>query len=187
MRPVCVCRGVDSLEWVADYLGRRWDRPDVCFRPVERPVAELRRTAPPFLRKLASRPLRPVQAKLWEVLRNRKRFGTEVVPNVPFWIPELGRGYLLDFLLPEYGFNVQTGRVHDVLVDETVLPLDPELEERTERLARAGIVAAYYCEHCIAERGAESVAQQIRKELGFGRPPWLHRNPAYPRSKVAPP
>ena len=186
MRPGCVHEGVtrtrSEQEWAEEYLGRLWILPGVSLRPVDRPIAELWRTAPGWLRRRASRPFTEAQREVWRVVRDPQRLGTEALPNVPFWIEEERVGYVLDFLLPEYGVNVQIDAWHPSYEEEELPAFDPVAdpdhpynEERTAVLGACGIEELRYWDGFVREFGADEVCAEIRRELGFGRPPWLSR------------
>ena len=168
--------------------------PGVSLRPFERSISELWRTAPTRLRKRASRPFTPEQRAVWEVFRDHKRLGTEAVPNVPLWIDEHELGYVLDFLLPEYGLNVQIDRWEPSFdeeeppdVDIDAEPDHPYNEERKFALLECrGIESVHFWDDVVREFGGEEICAEVRKELGFGRPPWLTRMEGSLPSRIAP-
>ena len=180
--------------WAGQYVGRLWDMPLVSLKAVELPIAEFWERAPPALRERARQPMTPVQQALWEVIRDPKRLGTEAVAMVPAWVPEFEAGYVLHFLLPEYGVNVQIDPwlpeyeqegLPDVDFDED--PDHPYNESREEDLREAfGIETVQFWDTAVLEMGAEEACNEIRRELGFGRPPWLERMSGAKPSKVPP-
>lgn len=177
------------------YVGRLWDMPLVSLKALQMPIAEFWERAPPALLERARRAMTPVQQALWEVIRDPKRLGTEAVAMVPAWVPEYEAGYVLHFLLPEYGVNVQ---IDPWLPEyEAEEPPDVDFEEdpdhpcndaRDEDLREAfGIEPLRFWDTAVLEMGAEEACNEIRRELGFGRPPWLERISGARPSKVSPP
>jgi len=162
-------------------LGRLWDLPLVTLQPLQQSVEELRRAAPRWLRERAARPMSPAQQDVWQIIRHRDQLGTEAVAQVAVWIEDYELGYVLDFVLPEYGVNLQVSEwepryEQDELpeFDPAVTPDHPFNEERDDALREClGIEVVSYWDTQVRELGPESVCDEIRKELGFGRPPWL--------------
>lgn len=180
-------------EWAGQYVGRLWDMPLVSLKAVTLPVAEFWKRAPPALLERARLPMTPVQQALWEVIRDPKRLGTEAVAMVPAWVPEYEAGYVLHFLLPEFGVNVQVDpwlpeyeQEEPPDVDPDAEPDHPHNESREQDLSEAfGIETLRLWDTAVLEMGAEETCNEIRRELGFGRPPWLERMQDARPSKVA--
>jgi len=176
----------------ADYVGRLFDLPSVNLRPFRTPITELWKSAPHSLRQRASRPMRPAQKALWDVLRQPEQLGCPVHFNVPIWFPweEVGTepgdevGYVLDFLIPEYGVNVQVDPWDPVFDSEgwpefdfDAQPDHPYNEEREPILCECrGIETVRYWDQSVDEVGAEEICVELRRELGIGCPAWLKRN-----------
>jgi hypothetical protein len=179
----------------AAYVGRLWDNPLVSLRCLKRPVEEFWATAPSWLQDRARLPMTPVQLALWEVIRDPARLGTAAVARVPAWVAEYEAGYVLHFLLPEYGVNVQIDpwkpeyeqeEPPDIDFDED--PDHPLNDSRDEDLLETfGIETVTFWDTAVLEMGAEETCEEIRRELGFGRPPWMQRIDGARPSKVAPP
>lgn len=155
----------EAVEWI----GRLHDVPLVHLRPLRVPVERLRRSAPDWLKERATARMDPLRVRVWEILRDPAHVGTLATPLVPVHLPEVGRGYVLDFLLPEYGLNVQVERWDD----ET--PADAWDEHRdTDLRERLGIETIRFWDVWV-ERNLDLLAGELRKELGIGRPAWLRR------------
>ncbi len=180
--------------WAGQYVGRLWDLPLVSLQTVKVPIAEFWERAPPALRERAKRRMTPVQQALWEVIRDPKRLGTEAVAMVPAWVPEYEAGYVLHFLLPEYGVNVQIDAWLPEYEQEELPDIDfdadpdnPCNESRDADLSEAfGIETVTFWDRAVLEMGVEEACEEIRRELGFGRPPWLERMAGSRPSKVPP-
>jgi hypothetical protein len=156
-------------EEAAEWMGRLHDMPFVRLKPLRVPVERLRHSAPPWLAERATARMDPLRVRVWEILRDPARVGTLATPLVPAYLPEVGRGYVLDFLLPEYGLNVQVERWEDDA------PSDPWDEHRDNDLRDAlGIETLRFWDVWVAEN-LDQLAGEIRKELGIGRPAWLRR------------
>lgn len=153
-------------EEAAEWMGRLHELPHVRLRPIRVPVARLRHSAPDWLQDRARARTDPLRQRVWDLLRDPTHVGTPATAQVPVHIPEVGRGYVLDFLLPEYGVNVQI----DGWDDETAEPWD---EHRDDDLREAlGIETVRFWDVWVKEN-LDRVVEEIRKELGFGRPAWL--------------
>lgn len=182
-------------EWASRYVGRLWDMPLVSLQPIRQRLEEFWERAPPELRDRARRPMTPLQQELWEVIRDPKRLGTEAVAMVPAWVAEYEAGYVMHFLLPEYGVNVQIDpwlpeyegeELPDV--DTEADPDNPWNESRDDDLREIfGIETCRFWDAAVREMGVEETCEEIRRELGFGRPPWMRRMEGARSSKVPPP
>jgi hypothetical protein len=156
-------------EEAAEWFGRLHDMPFVRLQPLRVPVERLRHSAPPWLAERAMARMDPLRVRVWELLRDPARVGTLATALVPVHMPEVGRGYVLDFLLPEYGLNVQVERWEDDA------PSDPWDEHRDADLRNAlGIETLRFWDVWVVEN-LDQLALEIRKELGIGRPAWLRR------------
>jgi hypothetical protein len=154
-------------EEAAEWYGRLHELPFVRLRPLRVPVARLRATAPDWLVERAAARTDPVRRLVWEVLRDPARVGTPAVAQVPAYLPALGRGYVLDFLLPEYGVNVQVDRWGEEGTDDG--------EDRDFDLREAlGIETVRFFDVWVRSN-LDLLAAEVRKELGIGRPAWLRR------------
>ncbi len=181
--------------WAGQYVGRLWDNPLVSLQPVRLPIAEFRERAPPALRERARQPMTPLQQALWEVIRDPKRLGTEAVAMVPAWVEEYEAGYVMHFLLPEYGVNVQIDPWLPEYEQEEFPDIDPDAdpdnphnESRDGDLCETfGIETVHFWDAAVREMGVQETCEEIRRELGFGRPPWLDRMSGAKPSKVPPP
>ncbi len=153
----------------AEWFGRLHELPDVRLRPLRVPVERLRHSAPEWLRDRARARTDPLRQQVWELLRDPARVGTPAAARVPVHLAEVGRGYVLDFLLPEYGVNVQIDRWDDDAPDAD----DLWSEHRDGDLREAlGIETIRFFDVWVKEN-LDLLADEIRKELGLGRPPWL--------------
>jgi hypothetical protein len=153
----------------AEWIGRLHDMPFVRLKPLRVPVERLRHSAPPWLAEQAMARMDPLRVRVWELLRDPASVGTLATPLVPVHLPDVGRGYVLDFLLPEYGLNVQIERWEDEA------PGDPWDEHRDGDLRDAlGIETLRFWDVWVVEN-LDQLAGEIRKELGIGRPAWLRR------------
>ena len=153
----------------AEWIGRLHELPFVRLKPLRVPVERLRCSAPPWLVERAMARMDPLRVRAWEILRDPARVGTLATALVPVHIPEVGRGYVLDFLLPEYGLNVQIDRWEDDA------PGDPWDEHRDSDLRNAlGIETIRFWDVWVVDN-LDQLAGEIRKELGIGRPAWLRR------------
>lgn len=154
-------------EEAAEWFGRLHELPFVRLRPLRVPVARLRATAPDWLRERAEARQDALRLRVWDLLRDPAHVGTPAVAGVPAYLPGLGRGYVLDFLLPEYGVNVQIDRWEDEERDDG--------EERDFDLREAyGIETGRFFDVWV-KGNLDQLAGEIRKELGIGRPAWLRR------------
>ncbi len=154
-------------EEAAEWFGRLHELPFVRLRPLRVPVARLRATAPDWLRERAEARQDALRLRVWDLLRDPAHVGTPAVAGVPAYLPGLGRGYVLDFLLPEYGVNVQIDRWEDEERDDG--------EERDFDLREAyGIETVRFFDVWV-KGNLDQLAGEIRKELGIGRPAWLRR------------
>lgn len=158
-------------EEAAEWIGRLHELPFVRLRPLRVPVARLRHSAPEWLQDRARARTDPLRGQVWDLLRDTARVGTPAASQVPVHLPEVGRGYVLDFLLPEYGVNVQIDRWNDEQPD----PDDAWSENRDGDLRAAyGIETVRFWDVWVREN-LDLVVNEIRKELGIGRPAWLRR------------
>jgi hypothetical protein len=154
-------------EEAAEWYGRLHELPFVRLRPLQVPVARLRASAPEWLRERAATRTDPLRQRVWDLLRDPAHVGTPAVAQVPVHIPDRGRGYVLDFLLPEYGVNVQVDRWDGEEQDDG--------EDRDFDLREAlGIETVRFFDVWVREN-LDLLALEIRKELGIGRPAWLRR------------
>jgi len=182
-------------QWASQYVGRLWDLPLVSLQPVRLPISEFWKRAPPALRERARQPMTPLQKALWDVIRDPKRLGTEAVPMVPAWVEEYEAGYVMQFLLPEYGVNVQIDPWRPEYekpelpdIDMEADPDNPYNESRDGDLCEAfGIETCHFWDTAVKEMGVEETCEEIRRELGFGRPPWLRRMEGAKPSRIPPP
>ena len=168
--------------------------PLVHLRPFETPIPELWAAAPSPLRKRATRPFRPLQGEVWKLLRDRRKFGAAVWPNVPVWVARYEVGYVLDFFLPKFGVNVQIEPWEPCFdndvppqIDIDAFPDHPLNFERPTVLQEIGIETLSYYEDASDPQFARHVFGEIRRELGFGRPPWLRRHEFSSASTRCPP
>ncbi len=158
-------------EEAAEWIGRLHELPTVRLRPLRVPVARLRSSAPEWLKDRARARIDPLRERVWDLLRDPTRVGTPAAAQVPVHLPDVGRGYVLDFLLPEYGVNVQI----DAWDDERPDPDDTWSEDRDGDLRAAfGIETIRFWDVWL-KGNLDLVVDEIRKELGIGRPAWLHR------------
>jgi hypothetical protein len=158
-----------------DWIGRLWDLPLVWLRPLRVPVERLRRSAPEWLQERAGTRTSPLKQRVWEMLRDPSRLGTPAVAQVPVYLPREDVGYVLDFLFPEYGVNLQINRWSADGRPAAPDPDDALNMQRDEDLRRAlGIETIHYWDACVEEH-FEHFAEEIRKELGIGRPQWLRK------------
>ncbi|MGQ0614122.1 MAG: hypothetical protein ACT4PV_10335 [Planctomycetaceae bacterium] len=166
-----------SPEEASDWLGRLWDLPGVELKPLRKPVSFFHATAPAAL-KARIAPLEGAKLAAWRLLQNRARLGTEAVAQVPIFIPEWELGYVCDFLLPEYGVNVQIDpwvedEPDDLVIDFTREPDHAWNLEREGALRDAfGIEQLGYYDHCVLN-DPDLFLDELRKELGIGRPGWI--------------
>lgn len=170
--------------WPGEYVGRLWDHPGVRLRPVRRSVAEFWAAAPRPLQKRARWAMTKAQWALWQFIRDPARLGTPAVARVPVWIPEHEAGFVLDYLLPESGVNVQLDRWRPEYLDDEFPPLDfeadpdnPWNDERDHLLAECcGIEVVHFWDAHVLDLGPEAICEEIRLELGIGRPATLRRD-----------
>jgi len=154
-------------EEAAEWFGRLHELPFVRLRPLKVPVARLRASAPDWLRERAEARDVPLRRRVWDVLRDPARVGTPAVAHVPAYLPQLRRGYVLDFLLPEYGVNVQVDRWDGEETDDG--------EDRDSDLREAlGIETVRFFDVWVRDN-LDLLAGELRKELGIGRTAWLRR------------
>ena len=166
--------------------GRLWEDPLASLKPLARPVSWFWDRAPAWLVERARRPFTEIQAGLWEALRDPDRIGTEVLARVPIWIPQYEVGYVLDFLIPEYSVNLQIDEWREeFLADEApefdfeAEPDHPENFGRSEDLRQAfGIEPISYYDTTVRDWGVEVTIEEVRRDLGFGRPAWMQRMPS---------
>lgn len=161
-----------------DWIGRLWDLPLVWLRPLKVPVERLRHSAPEWLRERAEARTDPLRQRLWEVLRDPRRVGTPAVAQVPVYLPRWDTGYVCDFLFPEFGVNLQIDRwlpERPRTVDFSRDPDDPLNLQRDEDLREAlGIETIHYWDVAVEEI-LDRFPEEIRRELGIGRPTWLRK------------
>jgi hypothetical protein len=156
-------RRAEAAEW----NGRLHELPFVRLRPLRVAIARLRHSAPEWLRERAQARTDPLRQRAWDVLKDPAAVGTPAVAQVPVHLPDHGAGYVLDFLFPEYGVNVQIDAWDGG--DEG----DPDDEDRDLRLREAhGIETIRFWDVWVREN-LDLLAGEIRKELGIGRPSWL--------------
>jgi hypothetical protein len=137
------------------------------LRPLKTPLAEHIRRAPARL-KAQVKPLTPLEDRLWAMLKDPARLGTEAVPKVPIWIPELNTGYVVDFLLPQVSVAIVIEPPESTGEDD-----DPDEAARTEALIamcedlrEEGIETISFYPEWI-ERDPEAVLEDIRVESGL--------------------
>jgi hypothetical protein len=154
-----------------DWTGRLWDLPLIWLRPLRVPVERLRHSAPDWLRERAEARSSPLRRGVLDALRG---VGTAVVPQVPVWLPQRGVGYVLDFLFPEYGVNLQL----DSWAEAENGDKDPDhawnLVRDEDLRAAHGIETLHYWDVAVAEM-LDHFPEEIRRELGIGRPRWLRK------------
>lgn len=126
-------------------------------------VAEHRNRAPAWLKKQI-RPLTVAEQKLWHHLGDRPFMGTDVFTQVPVYIPELNRGWVLGFLIPSRAVAIEIvpGKFGDSLKR---LGRDMEQDELVRE--KAGI-ATMRCFEAFVLRDPHAAAANIRWDLGFG-------------------
>ena len=175
--PADLYRGMGEIdhaalrEQAAEWMGRLHELPYVRLRPLRVPVARLRCSAPDWLQDRARARTDPLRQRVWDLLRDPANVGTPAVAQVPAHLPDVKRGYVLDFLLPEYGVNVQIDRWNDEQPD----PDDAWDEHRDDDLREAlGIETIRFWDVWVRDNLGQ-VVDEIRKELGIGRPAWLRR------------
>jgi very-short-patch-repair endonuclease len=154
-------------EEAAEWAHRLHELPFVRLHPLRVPVARLRASAPDWLRERAEARTDPLRRRVWDLLRDPAHVGTPAVAQVPVFLTAVRRGYVLDFLLPEYGVNVQVDRWDDGECDDGE---DRDADLRDE----LGIETVRFWDVWVREN-LDLLAGEIRKELGIGRPPWLRR------------
>lgn len=164
-----------------NYLSRLHDLPGVQLRPFDVPLTELWERAPAALQARAREPLGPLKRALFDAMRVPKALGTEVVARVPIWVPEYEVGYVLDFLFPEYGVNLQID-AYDPRIDEDedfpfeeldfdAEPDHPHNHDRDAILREAlGIEVLHYWDCGVEEMGLAVMTRELRYDLGIGRP-----------------
>jgi len=168
-----------------NYLSRLHDLPGVDLRPFEVPLTERWDRAPAALQARAREPLGPVKRALFDAMRVPDALGTEVVARVPIWLPEYEVGYVLDFLFPEYGVNLQID-VYDRRLEESddfdldqldfeAEPDHPYNDARDSDLREAfGIEVLHYWDCGVEEMGPATTIRELRYDLGIGRPKRPH-------------
>ncbi|MFQ5845791.1 MAG: hypothetical protein ACE5JG_12480 [Planctomycetota bacterium] len=154
------------------HVGRLCDLPGVRLGPLPVTPAELWQRAPPWLRAQV-RPLNPVEEMLWRVLGDPGRLGTCAVAKVPLYLPEIGDGIVVDFLLPDYSFAVEVGDFW--CAGDSGEAFDREVAEDTERLEWdealrefLGIERLHFYADGIVE-SPERIVEEIRWEVGLQR------------------
>lgn len=126
-------------------------------------VAEHRNRAPAWLRKQI-RPLTVAEQKLWHYLGDGSFMRTAVFIQVPVYLPEVNRGFVLGFLVPSRAVAIEIvpGKFGDSL-DR----LGRDLEQDELVREKAGI-ATMRCFESIVLRDPKGAAESIRWDLGFG-------------------
>ncbi len=126
-------------------------------------VAEHRNRAPAWLRERI-RLLTVAEQKLWHHLGDRPWMGTDVFTQIPVYIPELDRGFVLGFLVPSRAVAIEIvpGKFGDSLAR---LGRDMEQDELVRE--NAGI-ATMRCFEAMVLRDPKAAAESIRWDLGFG-------------------
>ncbi len=137
--------------------GWNWDETDL--GPLETPLEEHVARAPPWLaQEAASRP--PPTSPFHRMLRDR--LGAEVAFHAPIFLPELRAGYVLEFLLPQYGLSIEIGdgEPEDLDALERIVNRDNDL------MAYEGILTLRFPPEQVRDDPGR-VLRQIRECLGL--------------------
>ena len=118
------------------------------------------------------------------LLRNTSMLRSRCRSTLAGWIHPSPSGLIT--ILPEFGVNVQIDQwepCFDALeppnIDIELSPDHPLNYERPTVLEEVGIEALSFYEDLADPGFARDVMSEIRCELGFGRPPWLQRDPRF--------
>ncbi|HEX5135644.1 MAG TPA: hypothetical protein VFY93_01635 [Planctomycetota bacterium] len=124
----------------------------------------------------------PARAQPVVSLRQREESASAAAAGEPEPAPGNGVNVQIDPWLPEYDQE----ELPDI--DPDADPNNPYNESRDEDLREAfGIETCRFWDAAVREMGVEETCEEIRRELGFGRPPWLHRMSGAKPSRVPPP
>jgi len=137
--------------------GWNWDEADL--GPLETPLDAHIARAPAWLtRQAANRP--PPTTPFHRLLRDR--LGAEIAFHVPVFLPEIGAGYVLEFLLPQYGVSIEIGedQPDDLDMLEWIVNRDNDL------MAYEGIMTLRFPPERVRDH-PERVLREIRECLGL--------------------
>ncbi len=138
--------------------GWRWDETDL--GPLETTLEEHIARAPDWLRRQAAgRP--PPTTAFHRLLR--ERLGVEIAFHVPVFLPDLRAGYVLEFLLPQYGVSIEIGedQPDDLDMLEWMVNRDNDL------MAYEGILTLRFPPERVRDH-PDLVLHEIRECLGLG-------------------
>ncbi|MCK6461895.1 MAG: hypothetical protein L6Q95_18600 [Planctomycetes bacterium] len=127
-------------------------------------VADLRRRAPAWLRSRI-RPMTTAEQRIWRYFGDRSWMGAEVFPQVPVYIPEACRGFVLGFLIPACRAAVEIVAPGP---GEGLEALAHAMEQDDLVRDKAGIATLRSLEP-MALRDPEAVAMSIRWTLGLDK------------------
>lgn len=127
-------------------------------------VAELRRRAPPWLRSRI-RTMTHAERCLWRYFGDRSWMGTEVYSQVPVYIPQRNRGFVLGFLIPACRAAVE---VVGPRPGESLEAFADTMEQDDLVRDMAGIATIRSLEPMVL-RDPEAVALSIRWTLGLDK------------------
>lgn len=125
-------------------------------------VAEFRSRAPHWLRSQV-RPMTHAEQRLWRYLGDRLWMGADVFSQVPVYIPEANRGFVLGFLVPARGIAVE---VVPPRPGQSLGALAGAMEQDDLMRDKARI-ATIRCLEPTVLRHAQAVAEGIRWTLGL--------------------
>jgi hypothetical protein len=131
-------------------------------RDPETVVAEYRNRAPPWLAQQI-RPLTKAEQRLWHYLGDPKWMRARVFTQVPLYLPEIDRGFVLPFLVPARGVAIDLVRMGPA----KSLPLLARMKEQDQLLCERARITTMRCFEPGVLRDARSVAESIRWTLGF--------------------
>jgi hypothetical protein len=131
-------------------------------RDPETVVAEHRNRAPPWLRS-EIRPLTKAERRLWRYLGDPAWMRTRVFTQVPLYLPEVDRGFVLPFLVPARGVAVDVVRMAP---GDSLAGLARMKRQDHLALERAGITIMHLVEEGVL-RDPQSIAESIRWTLGY--------------------
>jgi len=163
------------------YIGQLHELPGVVLAPIEVPLSEFWDRAPAALQARAREPLGPIGWALLEGMRTPGVLDTEVIARVPVWVARHGIGFVLDFLFPEYGVNIQVDAWEPRYLDDDVSWMDeldfdaepdhPCHDDRDAYLnEELGIECLHFWDIGIEQMGIPVALQEFRYTLGIGRP-----------------
>jgi hypothetical protein len=126
-------------------------------------VAELRRRAPAWLRSQI-RPMTAAEQRLWRYFGDRPWMGADVFTQVPVYLPDVNRGFVLGFLVPacRAAVEVVAQRPGDALG-----ALASAMEQDDLVRDRGGIATLRTLEPMVL-KDPKAVAESIRWTLGLG-------------------